>query len=124
MDSDFIKIISELNDLAEETFNNEKSRIERQLSGLDYSKAFEFLMSTLWYSRLPCFDVTGVTSFVRHGKDILKYCTWKGQVSISPTFYEQLFVGKCFSHLLCAYSLGLSFFDARKLAQKLLIKCW
>jgi len=40
-----------------------------------------------------------------------------------PTFYEQLFVRKCFKQLFSNYSLALQFFVERILAQKLLIKC-
>ena len=45
------------------------------------------------------------------------------QVSISPTFYKQLFHTKVLC-VLCAYNLGLYFFGKRILALKLLIKCW
>ena len=72
---------------------------------------------------------------VRPNKDIFKGRTRRRfsslsfnlrirQGSISPAFYEQLFVRKSFELLFCAYVLGLYFFGKRKLAQKLLIKCW
>ncbi len=42
-----------------------------------------------------------------------------------PIFYEDIFLQKFFfAQLLCAYNLGLYFFDERILAQKLFIKCW
>ncbi len=46
------------------------------------------------------------------------------QVSISSTFYEQLFVQKCFAQLFSNYSLALWLFGQRISAQKLLVKCW
>ena len=45
-------------------------------------------------------------------------------VSISPTFYEQLFLTKVLIHLLFAYSFALWFFCKRKLLQKLFVNCW
>ena len=49
----------------------------------------------------------------------------KNQVSISPTFYEQhLFIQKYCAQLFCTYGLGLISLVERKLAQKLLVKCW
>jgi len=44
------------------------------------------------------------------------------QVSISQTFYEQLFHTKCFSQLFSNHILALLFFDKRKSARKILVK--
>ncbi len=44
------------------------------------------------------------------------------KVLISPTFSKQIFILKCFAQLFSNYSLSLSFFGKRILAQKLLIK--
>ena len=45
------------------------------------------LLPVLWYSRLPCFDVRGVTSERDGEKSILKYCQWRGeQVPCSAIF--------------------------------------
>ena len=49
---------------------------------LDQTKAFDALLSTLWYASLPCYDIKNVTA-VRDGeRAVLKYCEWKG-VAIS-----------------------------------------
>ena len=39
-------------------------------------------------------------------------------------FTSSFFIRKSFEQLFCTYSLGLYFFGARILAQKLLVKCW
>jgi len=46
------------------------------------------------------------------------------KVSISSTFYEQLFILKCFSKIFFLLQLGFVIFSKRKLAQKMLRKCW
>ena len=45
-------------------------------------------------------------------------------MSISPTFYKQLFHTKVLTAALRTYIVGLNFFGTRKLAQKLFVKCW
>ncbi len=96
--------------------NNSKSRqyFQAILKSLNQSIAFGTFMTLLWYSKLPCFDVEGITSEENGEKGILKACYWKGkripcsaifkkvatdngiccafnmQVSISSTFYEQI----------------------------------
>ena len=39
-------------------------------------------------------------------------------------FTSSFFVRKALEQLFCTYIVGLNFFGARKLAQKLLVKCW
>ena len=39
-------------------------------------------------------------------------------------FTSSFFVRKSFEQLFCTYGLGLYFFGARILAQKLFVKCW
>jgi len=54
------------------------------MNRLHHDKAYDSLMSTLWYATLPCFDVKNVTadqSFGDYNEDpsaVLKYCEWKG----------------------------------------------
>ena len=37
------------------------------------------IMSVLWYSKLPCFDIDGITSEVDGEASLLKLCKWKGK---------------------------------------------
>ena len=55
-----------------------KVGIQTQIQDLDTVKSFKSLMSALWYSRLPCFDVQNVTGKNDEEKSILKNCQWKG----------------------------------------------
>jgi hypothetical protein len=45
---------------------------------VDVVKAFEALISTLWYLKLPCFDIKGLTGDQNGQKSMLKQCSWKG----------------------------------------------
>ena len=48
----------------------------------------------------------------------------ESQVSISPTFYEQLFRTQVFRAAILYLQLRFVFFGKRKSAQKLFVKCW
>ena len=63
-------------------FQEFKSNFTAKIQNLDYSAAFKSFISSLWYSRLPCFDVINMTSKSDGDSSILKKCWWKG-VSIS-----------------------------------------
>ena len=45
---------------------------------LDMAKAYEAGLSSLWYLRLPCFDIKGLTGEQDGQKAMLKKCLWKG----------------------------------------------
>jgi hypothetical protein len=41
-------------------------------------KVYESGFRSLWYLRLPCFDIKGLTSEENGQKAMLKKCKWKG----------------------------------------------
>ena len=51
---------------------------------INMTASYKSLFSMLWYSKLPCFDLNGVTSETGGEKSILKSCYWRG-VKISCT---------------------------------------
>ncbi len=46
---------------------------------MDMTNSYEFLLSTLWNSYLPCFDVKNETSNRVGETAMLKYCEWQGK---------------------------------------------
>jgi len=79
------------------------------LKNVDFTAAFKAAFSTLWHAKLPCFDTVNMSALNEGDRGILKHCSWKGikvpcsaifttfptdQVSISTTFYWQLFCMK------------------------------
>ena len=46
---------------------------------LDQVKSYQPLLSSLWYSSMPCFDVKNITAQQDGERSLLKYCEWKGQ---------------------------------------------
>ena len=55
----------------------------------DTSAALRSMLSVLWYSNLPCFDVEGVTSEFQGEKSTIKACWWKGKpMSCSAIFQK------------------------------------
>jgi len=42
-------------------------------------QSIEDLLSVLWYSKLPCFDIGGITSEINGEASFLKLCKWKGK---------------------------------------------
>ena len=54
-----------------------RERIMKYYQSMNLKLAFKSFMSTLWYSKLPCFDVRGMTSSMNDVRGILKHCKWK-----------------------------------------------
>ena len=56
--------------------------------------------------------------------DFFKSDTNQYRCQFHQHFTCSFFIWKSFKKLFCTYCLGLYFFGGRKLAQKLLVKCW
>jgi len=56
-----------------------KKDLVEMFARMDMKTSFNSLFNTLWYSNLPCYDVTEVTSEFNGDKAMLKYCNWKGR---------------------------------------------
>ena len=57
-----------------------RANFTKSLRQLDLDEVYEDLFEIMWYSQLPCFDVSGITS--SSGADeasLVKRCYWKGQ---------------------------------------------
>lgn len=60
-----------------------KAKYQEMLNRLDLGRSYDGLLSSLWYSTLPCFDIQNFTT----GNPILSYCEWKGvPISCSAVF--------------------------------------
>ena len=45
----------------------------------DFTAGFELAFSSLWHSKLPCFDTEGISAFNEGDRGILRKCKWKGK---------------------------------------------
>ena len=59
--------------LAQEKYN-------KDFGELDLAKSYVKLLELLWYSRLPCFDVKGLTSEQKDEMSVIKRCYWRGEM--------------------------------------------
>ena len=60
-----------------------KAKYQEMISRLDLGRSYDGLLSSLWYSTLPCFGIQNFTT----GNPILNYCEWKGvPISCSAIF--------------------------------------
>ena len=48
------------------------------LSKTDFTAGFNVAFSSLWHSKLPCFDTRGISALTGGERGILKQCKWKG----------------------------------------------
>ena len=55
-----------------------KKDIKENFKSMDLEKSYKSLFHLLWRTKLPCFDVDGVTSQYDQEYGILKSCSWKG----------------------------------------------
>ena len=96
----------------------ETNQVEKTIMSLDQTKTLGNIFKTLWYTGLPCFDLTNLTVNNDGGRSILKHCEWKGVAipcaAIFSTFptdrgmccsfnmkaAEEIFIGATFSTLV------------------------
>jgi len=67
-----------LQNVMKETFEIVKQKYKDQYQKFDFNYSYKHLMSHLWHSTLPCFDLHNITAKKNGQKAILKYCKWKG----------------------------------------------
>ena len=68
----------------------------------DQSLVLKAYMSVLWYSKLPCFDVEGITSEVDGEKSMLKLCKWKGKQMPCSAIFQKVATD---SGICCAFNM-------------------
>ena len=66
------------------------------------SQLFEDFMTYLWYSKMPCFDVEGITSEENGEKGILKSCQWKGKNLPCSALFDKVATD---SGICCAFNM-------------------
>jgi hypothetical protein len=59
-------------------YNELKRSNAKELMSMDLKSSYMTLFSLLWYMRLPCFDIKGLTAEKNGDSALLKDCTWKG----------------------------------------------
>ena len=57
-----------------------KKKFYEDFGQLDIEKSYEKLFELLWYTRLPCFDVQGITSKQKDEMSVIKRCYWRGKM--------------------------------------------
>ena len=62
----------------EEKIKVAKAQYHKDFGQLDITKSYNHLYELLWYTKLPCFDVKGVTSQTKDEMSVIKRCYWKG----------------------------------------------
>ena len=55
-----------------------KQNYDKDFGQLELTKSYKQLFELLWYTRLPCFDVQGITSKERDEMSVIKRCYWRG----------------------------------------------
>jgi hypothetical protein len=69
--------------------NDTKRHIKSQFQSYNQTVIFKFILTLLWYTKMPCFDVIGITSEEDDEKSVLKFCKWKGkEISCSAIFQK------------------------------------
>ena len=57
-----------------------KKKYHNDFDQINISKSYNKLFELLWYTRLPCFDVKGITSNERDELSVIKRCYWRGEM--------------------------------------------
>ena len=61
------------------TAEQAKKQYFENFGKMNISQSYDNLLELLWYTRLPCFDVKGVTSDKKDEKSVIKRCFWRGK---------------------------------------------
>ena len=85
----------------EKTLTDMKAWMVKIFNNINQTMSFEAFMSALWYSRLPCFDVNGITSAEMGEKSILKICSWKGKPILCSAIFKKVATDK---GICCAFN--------------------
>ena len=88
-----------------------KKKYFDNFGGLNISQSYNSLLELLWYTRLPCFDVRGVTSEKEDEKSVIKRCFWRGKM----VDCSQIFVTKPTDRGMCC---SFNFINAEELFKK------
>ena len=88
-----------------------KDRYFKDFGQMNMMKSYDKLLELLWYTRLPCFDVKGVTSEVNDGLSFVKRCYWRGKM----VDCSQIFVTRPTDRGMCC---GFNFDNAEKVFKK------
>ena len=57
---------------------------------INETTALKDLLSILWYSKLPCFDVQGISSEFQGEKSTVKSCWWKGKAMSCSAIFQKV----------------------------------
>ena len=59
---------------------SDKDQFFRNFENMNISRSYDKLFELLWYTRLPCFDVKGITSNQKDEMSLIKRCYWRGKM--------------------------------------------
>ena len=67
-------------DIRKQKISKVKAQYDYDFGQMDIEKSYEKLFELLWYTRLPCFDVKGITSKQKDDMSVIKRCYWRSQL--------------------------------------------
>ena len=79
-----------------------RKQMQLAFQSTDQSQTLISYLSTLWYSRLPCFDVEGITSEEEGEKTMIKICKWKGKTIPCSRIFKKVTTD---SGICCAFNM-------------------
>ena len=76
---------------------SDKDQFLRNFENMNISRAYDKLFELLWYTRLPCFDIKGITSNQKDEMSLIKRCYWRGKM----VDCEKIFVARPTDRGMC-----------------------
>jgi hypothetical protein len=83
------------------SIQNEKLLLQNIFKNTDQKTVLHNFLSIMWYSKLPCFDIRGLTSGKDGEKSILKLCQWKGKKVPCSAIFKKVATDK---GVCCAFN--------------------
>jgi hypothetical protein len=85
--------------------SEKRKQVKEIFSRIDIRASYDSLVSTLWDSAIPCFDLKDITSHVNGEKSILKTCIWKGKQLPCSSIFTKVATDE---GLCCAFNSELA----------------
>ena len=80
-----------------------KKKYHDDFDKINISKTYNKLFELLWYTKLPCFDVKGITSQERDEMSVIKRCYWRGKMVDCASIFVTRSTDR---GMCCTFNLG------------------
>ena len=80
-----------------------KKKYHKDFDQINITKSYNKIFELLWYTKLPCFDVKGITSQEKDEMSVIKRCYWRGEMVDCASIFVTRSTDR---GMCCTFNLG------------------